>query len=332
MITEPHLVIRCGIVLAAGDGIRLRPLIQRLRGDHLPKQYVNLIGTRSLLQITQARAERLIPPERVFTVVSRDHLGHPEVKRQLSDLPPTTVVIKQPMNRDTGPGILLPLMYVYKRYPRSIVVVFPSDHFIGEEETFMDHVRLACQAVEHQPSRLVLLGMQPDRPETEYGYIQLGQKGDPSFGLYEVAQFVEKPEMHHARELIQRGALWNTMVMAFEVKSVLELVSQANPALHRRFGAILEIIGTPGETRAVEEAYQGMTSVNFSREILQQIARWQPSRLAVLPVSDVTWSDLGSERRILDLLRTGAALARLPMGKETDRTLPQATTPLGINK
>jgi len=331
LVTGYDLLVRCGIVLAAGSGMRLRPLIHRLRGDHLPKQYVNLIGTRSLLQITHARTRKLIPPERLFTVVSRDHLEHPEVERQLSDLPPGTVVIKQPMNRDTGPGILLPLMYIYKHYPRSIVVVFPSDHFIGEEESFMDHVHVACQAVERQPSRLVLLGIQPSGPETEYGYIQLGQKVNrlSSLGIYEVSRFIEKPEIHHARELIKTGAFWNTMVMVFEVRSTLELVSQVEPTLHRRFGAILEKIGTPGESRAVEEAYRRMASVNFSHGILQQIARSHPSRLAVLPVRDVTWSDLGSERRILDLLRKDTAQARLPAGREMETLLREATIALG---
>jgi mannose-1-phosphate guanylyltransferase len=76
---------RCGIVLAAGEGKRLQPFIRRLRGDSLPKQYVNFTGTRSLLQHTFLRAEKLISRERLFTVVSQDHLNFPEVTRQLSN-------------------------------------------------------------------------------------------------------------------------------------------------------------------------------------------------------------------------------------------------------
>ena len=141
MTTAPHTSDRCGIILAGGEGERLRPFIRQLRGGLLPKQYVNFIGTRSMLEHTFHRTEKLIPPERLFTVVSRNHLSYPEVRQQLSSRPLDTVVV-QPVNRETGPGILLPLMHIYKRFPESTVAVFPSDHFIVEEELFMAHVYL----------------------------------------------------------------------------------------------------------------------------------------------------------------------------------------------
>ena len=120
-------IVRCAIVLAAGEGRRLQPLISRLRGDALPKQYVNFIGKRSMLEHTFARAESLIEPRRIFTVISRDHLQYPEVHRQLSCRPSGTVVV-QPENKETAPGLLLPLAHLYKHYPDSAVAVFPSDH------------------------------------------------------------------------------------------------------------------------------------------------------------------------------------------------------------
>src|SRR5713226_7466220 len=172
-----HETVRCGIILAAGEGERLRPFIQRLRLDHLPKQYVNFVGARSMLEQTFSRVERLIPPDRVFTVVSRDHLRYPEARQQLSGRPDGTVVL-QPENRETGPGILLPLMHLYKRYPEAVVAIFPSDHFIAQEEIFMAYVDLALWAVERHPSYLVLLGVEPDEPEPEYGYILPGTEVD----------------------------------------------------------------------------------------------------------------------------------------------------------
>ena len=83
-------------------------------------------------------------------------------------------VIVQPANKETGPGILLPLMYLYKRCPEAIVSVFPSDHFILEEDRFMAHVDLAAQAVARNPSRIVLLAMEAHAPEVEYGYVVRG--------------------------------------------------------------------------------------------------------------------------------------------------------------
>ena len=101
--------VRCGIILAGGNGERLRPFVQRLRGDDLPKQYVDFAGAGSLFEHTIRRAESLIAPSRLFTVVSRDHFAYPEVWRQLADRPGGRVVV-QPENRDTAPGLLLPLL------------------------------------------------------------------------------------------------------------------------------------------------------------------------------------------------------------------------------
>jgi mannose-1-phosphate guanylyltransferase len=104
----------CGLVLAGGEGQRLRSFVKRLRGDALPKQYVNFSGSRSMLEHTYLRAEKLISRERLFTIVNQTHLNFPEVNDKLRDREPGTVVVQQ-ANRETGPGLLLPLTYLYKR-------------------------------------------------------------------------------------------------------------------------------------------------------------------------------------------------------------------------
>jgi mannose-1-phosphate guanylyltransferase len=302
MINVHHASIRCGIVLAAGDGQRLQSFIQRLRGDCLPKQYVNFVGSRSMLQNTFYRAEKLIPTERLFTVVSRDHLIHLEVRRQLFSRAAGTVVI-QPVNKETGPGVLLPLMHVYKRYPESAVAVFPSDHFIVEEDLFMDHVELAFSAVQRSPSCLVLLGIQPREPEPEYGYIVPGREAHP--GVWEVSQFVEKPAPHAALKLIEQGGLWNTMVIVFKVKTLLDLVCRAAPEMYRLFEQVLQAIGTAEEPDAVNNVYQRLSALNFSKGLLETFVADSTSRLMVLAVRGVRWSDWGSERRITTALQSG---------------------------
>jgi mannose-1-phosphate guanylyltransferase len=127
-----HEVI-CGLVLAGGEGKRLQPFIRSLGKGTLPKQYVNFIGSRSMLEHTLERAEKIIPPERVLTVITESHVRYPEVRQQCSSRPKNTVIV-QPENKETGPGLLLPLMHLYKRYPDSLVLVLPSDHFITEED------------------------------------------------------------------------------------------------------------------------------------------------------------------------------------------------------
>ncbi len=301
---EGRLPERCGIILAAGDGKRIQSFIHRWRGDRLPKQYVNFIGRRSMLEHTFSRAERLIDPRRIFTVVGRDHLSHPEARRQLSAREPYTVIV-QPENKETAPGLLLPLAHLYRRYPDSAVAIFPSDHFIVEEELFMAHVDLACRLVERYAEYFVLLGIEPQEPETDYGYILPGNelKRLAPLAVRPVVSFREKPDIDGARAMLAAGGLWSTMVMVCKAKTLVGLVRGLSPRLHAFFERIRKAIGTSSEREAIAEAYRSIQPVNFSTGLLESFALEHASCLLVLPVRGVTWSDWGSERRLIDSLK-----------------------------
>jgi mannose-1-phosphate guanylyltransferase len=312
IFASTHLPAPCGIVLAGGDGKRLQPFIDRLGGGGLPKQYVKFIGSRSMLEHTFQRAEALISPHHLFTVGNREHLRFPEVKQQLSSRPHGNVIV-QPENKETGPGLLLPLIHLYKRYPDSTVVVFPSDHFIEDAHLFMVHVERAFHAVERDPSGLVLLGMEPSGAEPEYGYILPGQRVEslhPS-DVCEVSKFIEKPERSSASALILEGGLWNSMVMVFKAEMLLDLVRRTAPTLFRFFDRISRAVGTGAETDVAEEVYKQMRPVNFSQGLLEPLSLQRPSPLLVLPVRGVHWSDWGSEHRIMSVLQKTGHVGRL---------------------
>jgi mannose-1-phosphate guanylyltransferase len=296
--------VRCGIVLAAGEGKRLEPLVRQLRGDSLPKQYVTFIGRRSMLEHTFARIETMIPRDRVFTVISREHQNYPAVRQQLAGRAAATV-IEQPENKETAAGILLPLIHVYKRYREATVAIFPSDHFVFEEELFMSHVAVAFQAVEENPSLMVLLGIEPSECEPEYGYILPNGAGDQpnSLTLQRVGSFIEKPSPEAAREMMAKGALWNTMVMVFKVKNLLAIVEKMTPDLYGAFQEILRAIGTRDEKSRVRKIYRNLDMENFSKGILQKLPMVQPASLSVLAVRGVLWSDWGLPRSIEAVLR-----------------------------
>jgi mannose-1-phosphate guanylyltransferase len=300
----------CGIVLAGGEGKRLRPFIHLLRKDLLPKQYVNFIGTRSMLEHTLDRAEKLIPCERVFTVINEAHLAFSEVKQQISKRPRETVVV-QPENKETAPGLLLPLMHLAKRYPNSTVAIFPSDQFVLEEERLMSYVRLASLFVKKDPSRLVLLGIEPDQAEAEYGYILPQKRLNAATGALEVSCFIEKPDYKKVPDLILKGALWNTMIMVFKTDTLLSLVREVAPGLHAMFGRIHEALGTPLEDAVVREVYQQLEPVNFSKELLEPYVEAHPPGLLAIPVQNVLWSDWGTESRIMEVLRRTGHAPRL---------------------
>jgi mannose-1-phosphate guanylyltransferase len=294
--TTDHL---WGIVLAGGEGKRLQPFIRSRFGSERPKQYCSLFGGRSMLRHTLARAERLIPPERLLTVVTRPHLVY--AHEELHDRSPATVIV-QPSNRETGPGILLPLLHVYQRDPKAIVVLLPADHFILKEERFMAYVEEAAAFVATAPGCLVLLGSEPERPEPQYGWIEAGE----IFGrhhrteVYGVRQFWEKPDRRTAQALYVNGCLWNTLVLVGRAWWLLSLFNKLTPELSSLFDGLQPLIGSPTEAEVVEKIYTRLPSVDFSRAILAK----HPSRLAVLRLKDVYWSDWGNPTQVeLDLAR-----------------------------
>ena len=311
--------MRCGLVLAGGDGMRLRPLVTQLTGDSLPKQYVSLVGTRSMLEHTFDRAERLIPAERLLTVANQNHLGYREAQRQLAQRPTGTVLL-QPKNKETGPGILFGLMHVAKKYPGSNVAVFPSDHFVLQENLFMAYVALAFHVVESNPSAILVLGIVPDGPEGEYGYIL--PDGDARdllapLRVHDVKLFIEKPGPEAAQEMVLGGGLWNTMVMVFNTTTLLDLVRRLTPELYDPFQKIEKAIGTSKEKSVMEEIYRQIKPKNFSVTVLEALSLLRPPCISVLPVSGVFWSDWGSEYRIVSTLRKTGYLQRFQAAVET---------------
>lgn len=303
--------VGCALVLAGGEGKRLRPFVHLLRRDLLPKQYVNFIGHRSMLEHTLDRAEKLVPRERVFTVINRGHLIFPEVSRQVASRQPGTVII-QPENKETAPGILFPLIQIAKRHPDSIVTLLPSDHFVLEEEDLLAHVSVAQQWVNRDDSRIVLLGIRPDRDESEYGYIVPGCRtkrgGHMSF---EIASFVEKPDDRKAQALVRDGALWNTMMMVFKTATLMSLIEATAPQFFQVFRKIYDALDTRKEAAVIEQVYRELPPLNFSRDIIEPLARSHSAQLLALPVENVLWSDWGSESRIMEVLRQTGYVRRL---------------------
>ncbi|HZS32464.1 MAG TPA: sugar phosphate nucleotidyltransferase [Methylomirabilota bacterium] len=286
------------IILAGGEGVRLRPLIRRLFGDDRPKQYARLLGSRSLLGQTVARAGLAVPRDRMVVVTHRAH-GH-YVAAEFGD-GPGLAVLPQPYDRGTAAGVLYPACWISWRDPDAIVAVFPSDHFILEEARFMQHVVAAAELVRRSPERLVLLGARPTRPEPEYGWIQPAARiteleGEP---VSEVEAFWEKPSPDVARRCFAQGHLWNTFVFVGTVQTLIDTGRRHVPMLVRRLERIGAFAGTPHEAWATHQAYLLAPRANFSQDILEAC----PERLAVSRLPNLTWCDWGTPERVIESLR-----------------------------
>lgn len=286
------------VVLAGGEGVRLRPLIRRVCGDERPKQYAPLVGSRSLLRHTLDRVGLVVPPGRTLVVTARDHARY--IAAELHG-PSAPHVLVQPENRGTAAGILFPAHWIQWGDPTATVAVFPSDHFVVEQQVFMRHVLEIADVVGRHPEWIVLLGAHPTEPDTEYGWIEPGENLGPSLGagLYRVRRFWEKPSVETARACLARGCLWNTLVFVSKVGTLVETGRQCVPQLHARLAGIAPFAGTEDETWAIQQAYALAPSANFSRAILESGL----PRLAVSKLPRVTWSDWGTPERVLRSLR-----------------------------
>jgi len=294
---------RFAVILAGGDGVRLRSFVRGLRGDSLPKQYVKFFNDQSMLEATLHRARSLVPPENQFIVVTESHFEYPEVGQQLANWPKVHIAV-QPANRDTGLGLLLPLAILNQRHPDATVAVFPSDHFIEEEDSFLTHVKAAYDFVERENSKLVLLGIPPSTAETEYGYILANNRWHNvfPFGAREVERFIEKPDPVAARKLMLQGGLWNTMVMVFKLKTLIEYIRAISPRTHRGFEQIYRAVGSASFEQVVKQVFAQAESFNLSTGFLEMLPLHRKRDLVVLPVRGVHWSDWGSEARIMKSL------------------------------
>ncbi|MEO6112068.1 MAG: sugar phosphate nucleotidyltransferase [Nitrospiraceae bacterium] len=286
------------IILAGGEGTRMRSLVYRWRGRPTPKQYCTFVGTRSMFQHTLDRAIRLAPPDRMVTVVAHSHRR--DALAQLDGRGSSTILF-QPANRDTAAGVFLPLTYIRARAPQATVVLYPSDHFVYPEDRFLDAVQRAVRIAESEPDRVVMLGVAPDRLELDYGWIQPGQSfadlpGEP---VQAVRSFLEKPDAAQADAALRAGALWNTLVFAAKVDLLWTLGWQCLPDMMPLFERLSQAIGGPEEGRALEAIYRDMPAKNFSSDLLQRV----PEKLAVVELTGVLWSDWGKPERITETLR-----------------------------
>lgn len=283
------------LVLAAGEGSRLRSLTTAPSGTPVPKQFCSLFDGPPLLHEALRRAHSLTEEARTCAIVAEQHRQW--WKDALAPLPPDNVIV-QPRNRGTAIGILLPLLQILQRDPKANLVLLPSDHLVRKEAILADALRAGLDQLQWRHETL-LMGIEPDEVDPELGYIVPGES-DGRGAMY-VARFVEKPLLAQTRQLIRAGSLWNAFIVVSSGQVLLELFRARIPDIVLAMeNALADEHRQPG-CAALAAVYDQLPDLDFSRDIVAG----QEVSFRVLAVPQCGWSDLGTPKRVEEALREG---------------------------
>jgi len=272
-----------GVIMAGGSGTRFWPESRQNR----PKQLLRIVGRKTMIRATVERILSVIPFQRIMVVTGMVHAE--EIRNQIPELT-EGMIVAEPEGKNTAPCIALAAYKLLKTDANAVMAVLPADHLIRDEEAFRQALAIGAQ-VASAGDHLVTFGIVPHRPETGYGYIQLGtvarEIGSKKF--YKVRRFVEKPDRVRAEEYLAAGNfLWNSGMFIWHVGAIIKAFETHLPSLSRVMEAISPRLNTPDEPAAIAEAYAAVEPISIDYGIMENA-----DNVLTLPI-DVGWSDVGS--------------------------------------
>jgi mannose-1-phosphate guanylyltransferase len=280
------------LILSGGAGTRLWPLSRKAR----PKQFLQLIGDRSLLQDTVDRISEIVPVERIFAVAPPEHRAL--IHEQLPELRADHVVV-EPYPRGNAAAIGLAMAALHAFDPEAVVAVLPSDHVVGRRAKFRDVLIAATAAAER--GHLVTLGIEPERPDTGFGYIEAGDAIDVGGPLpvRAVKRFIEKPKRDVAERMLAAGGhYWNAGMFVWRVRDIVAAYREHLPDTARAIDALASANGSPRYESVLAEVWEETDRTTIDYGVFEKAVN-----VAVVP-ADIDWHDVGSWGRLADIVRT----------------------------
>lgn len=273
------------VIMAGGAGSRFWPVSRNSK----PKQFLDILGVgKTFLQLTYERFARFIPKENILVVTSTSFRDI--VREQVPQILPENILL-EPYRRNTAPCIAYATYKLFQKAPDATIVVAPSDHFISNESLFQDTI---VQALTYASTSgdLFTLGVEPSRPETSYGYIQMTLKDFKNIDgnvAYSVKTFTEKPNQELAKVFVDSGEfLWNSGIFIWNIRTIKAELEKWLPDVAIPFAQGAQCYYTPCEQQYVERVYNDCTSVSIDYGVMEKTSKsW------VFKVS-FGWSDLGT--------------------------------------
>lgn len=279
------------VIMAGGSGTRFWPASRRSK----PKQFLQLAGDRSLIRTTFERIVPLVPADRIWIVTTAGTAAM--TLEELPELSPANV-LAEPVGRDTAACVGFAALAIRRRDPEAICVVLPADHVIRESARFRRAVAAGAEFVAKEGG-LLTFGIRPTRPETGFGYLELGgEQGKlEEWTVHRLARFVEKPNPETARGYLEDGGfLWNSGIFVWSVAELLEEIARQLPLLGDGLDRIATAMGSDCEGDTVAEVYPTLQRISVDYGIMEGARRcW------TIPVK-FPWSDVGSWPAVAEML------------------------------
>ncbi len=270
--------------MAGGIGTRFWPLSKTSK----PKQFIDVLGTgESLIQMTFRRFERICPRENIFIVTNKIYFDL--VNQQIPNLNPNQI-ITEPTRRNTAPCIAYANFKIAKLNPEANIIVTPSDHYIVNEDKFIETLELGLRASKENDV-LVTLGIKPTYPNTGYGYIQYIPSNNLGTikEINKVKLFTEKPDYNMALQFIASGDfLWNSGMFIWSLKSINNSMQELLPEVYNIFEKGKDYFNTTKEGEFIQGIYSSCPSVSIDYGVMEKA-----SNVYVIP-ADFGWSDVGT--------------------------------------
>ena len=271
------------LIMAGGRGTRFWPLST----EEKPKQFLNLIGEETMIQMTVNRIKPIIPIERVFVCTGEMYVDL--VKEQLPELPEKNIIV-EPEGRNTAPCIALSAFVIKKYYKDANMIVLPSDHLISDEDEFRNVIKNADEFVRENKEAIITLGMEPTRAETGYGYIRYGkdEKEINSHKVIKVDAFVEKPNKEKAEAYIKEGNyLWNGGMFLWSADNILNQIEKYSNDTYKALKDI-ETVANEEIQELINNNYHKTEAISIDYAVMEK-----SDSIYVVP-SRFGWDDVGS--------------------------------------
>ncbi|PZD77174.1 mannose-1-phosphate guanylyltransferase [Mesonia sp. K7] len=276
--------------MAGGVGSRLWP---ESRQDY-PKQFHDILGSgKTLIQKTFDRLNKKIPTENILILTNQRYLDL--TKKQLPEIEENQIVL-EPAMRNTAPCILLAALKIQKINPEGLMVVAPSDHWIEDENAFLDNLQNAFDTCQRNQNMLMTLGIQPTLPHTGYGYIQFEENEKSS--VKKVVNFTEKPNYETAQMFIASGDyVWNAGIFVWSVKAIVKAFENYLPEMFSLFEKGIGVYNSSKERAFLEENYANAENISIDYGVMEKA-----EEVSVIP-AEFDWNDLGSWASLYDKMQ-----------------------------